>query len=79
MFLLSNGPLLSAPALNNHMNILQRPCYLVTKASVSLATKLFRDYRENVSFSLEAVLMLSNVREKSLYSPLGAGVNRGKR
>lgn len=46
------------------MDIQQRPSYLVAKASVTLATKLFKDYEENVSFSPGAVSMLSNVRRK---------------
>lgn len=53
-----------APSLNSPVNILQRPSYLVAEASVSLATKLFKDYKENVFFSPGAVLMLSNVRRK---------------
>lgn len=51
------------------MNIEPRPAYLVAKASVALATKLFRDYRENVFFSPRAVLILSNVRKKASIVP----------
>jgi hypothetical protein len=61
------------------MTVLLSPSYLVAKASVSLATKLFRDYRENVFFSPGAVLILSNVRKKKrFYSPTGAGMNGNK-
>lgn len=51
------------------MNIEPRPSYLVAKASVALATKLFRDYRKMFSSALELFLILSNVRKKASIVP----------
>lgn len=62
-------PCFPAPSLNNHVNILLGTSYLVAKASVALATKLLKDYREDVFFSPEAVLMLSNVKRKDSVVP----------